>query len=143
MNHIQCGKESMQTAYSHVINSLHTISEKLCRLGSLLCNGYICCTGGTNRDHSFSFFSFVAFVPDESRYVPDESRFVPDESRQSSLTPLRRKKMSTDAISIRIHTMITSSCLLPAPSRCSSSVMVTNWRPKVTPSSAPRLHIVE
>ena len=75
---------------------------------------------------SFSFFSFVAFVPDESRYVPDESRFVPDESRQSSLTPLRRKKMSTDAISIRMHTMITSSCLLPAPSRCSSSVMVTN-----------------
>ena len=92
---------------------------------------------------SFSFFSFVAFVPDESHYVPDESRFVPDESRQSSLTPLRRKKMSTDAMSIRIHTMITSSCLLPAPSRCSSSVMVTNWRPKVTPSSAPRLHIVE
>ena len=92
---------------------------------------------------SFSFFSFVAFVPDETRYVPDESRFVPDESRQSSLTPLRRKKMSTDAISIRMHTMITSSCLLPAPSRCRSSVMVTNWRPKVTPSSAPRLHIVE
>ena len=86
---------------------------------------------------------FVAFVQPESFSKRHSSGFIRDESRQSSLTPRRRRKISADAMSIRMHTRITSSCLLPAPSRCRLSVMVTNWRPKVTPSSAPRLHIVE
>ena len=51
--------------------------------------------------------------------------------------------MPTAAAAISRKVAYISSCLLPAPNSTRLSVMVTNWRPSVTPSSAPRLHIVE